>query len=527
MRPTAPSCAIVALTVAASALGAAAQPVTQEWTRTATFPPYTYGTMVAVGPDQNVISVGWTPGASDIVTTKHDGNGNQLWQAHYTMPSYELVSTWVAVDASGNVIVTGYPQTFSGNPVQVGLLTLKYDSSGALLWDDLYPGTWAFTTRAIVDDAGNIYVTGRGWFGTHDFITIKYASDGTVVWQDIFDQNGGFHTPTAMDLDANGNLLVTGTGLSGGLITALYDAAGVRQWVIEQVGIAGGSVRFTGDGHFLLTGSLYSPPTSNDFMLLKYDLGGQPTWERFYDFGGSEAGKKLALDAQGNVYVTGIQGVYSNWLTLKTDADGHLLWSRIYDAHAYNDEYPNFLVTGPQGEAYITGVGGPPPPGPNLSYLSMVTLRYDADGTTAWTQTHYQWASRGVGVALGSDNSVYAVGMGNSITTIKYAQPVAGLAAAAVDPRNGPTLFPAAPNPFRSDVALRYELTAAGPVHLAVFDVSGRMVANLVSGTRGAGVHQVVWNGRDDSGAATSPGVYLVRLQSGSGELTDKVVRVR
>ncbi|MFN0151105.1 MAG: T9SS type A sorting domain-containing protein [bacterium] len=505
-----------------------ADPAVQEWIKTYPWPPYTYGAMIALDPDDNVISVGHDPGASDIVTTKYDPAGNILWERHYTMEDYSLRATWVATDGDGNVIVTGYPQTFSSNPVQTGLLTIKYDSDGALLWDDLYSGTWAFAVRAVTDGVGNIFVTGRAWFGTYDFVTIKYAPDGSRAWLDVFDQGGGNHTPTSMDLDPSGNLLVAGGGLSGGMITTLYDASGQRQWVVERPGGAGSSVRWTNDGHFYLTGSWYTQSTSNDFRLLKYDAAGALTWERFYDFGASEIGTKLALDTQENVYVTGYQsgGGYANWLTIRVDPDGNLLWSRLQDSHPAYDEFPNFLVTGPQNEVYITGSGGPSPV-PGQSYIQMLTLRYDADGTTAWVGKHYAWASRGVGVALASDNNVYAVGLGNSITTIKYAQSPVDVPAPTSDGVGRVTLLASEPNPFRSDVALRYSLSGTTRVRLAIFDVSGRLVANLVDGVRGHGEHRVFWDGRDARGIATPPGVYVMRLSGGSGEVSRKIVRMR
>jgi hypothetical protein len=496
--------------------------VTEEWVRTAPFPPYTYGAMVALDPAGNVVATGHVPLASDLVTTKYDPDGNEIWQVHYTMPDYELVATWVTVDGDGNVIVTGYPQSFSSNPVPIGLLTVKYDAAGTFLWDDLVSATWGFSVRSLVDDANNIYVTGRGWFGTYDFVTIKYDPTGAVLWLDIFDQNGGFHTPTAMDLDDAGNLIVTGGGISGGLITVLYDSTGNRQWVIERSGSAGGSVRFTGDGHFYLTGSLYSPPTSNDILLQKIDMAGQLTWERFYDFGGSELGRRLTIDSHGNVVVAGFLGMYTNWLTLETDPNGTLLWSQIYDEHPANDEMPNFILTGPDDEVYVTGFGGPPAI-EFTSYLQMVTVRYDANGTEAWSQTHYVWASRGMGLALGDDRSVYVVGLGNSITTIKYSQPPAVGVPGTPALDGALTLRPPSPNPFRGEVAVHYSLPRGEHVRLGVFDLAGRRVAALVDRVQGSGEHREVWTGRNTRGDLAPPGVYIVRMRAGATERAEKV----
>lgn len=409
---------LAALALLVSLPSAAQTTATETWVRSDDN-GYPYGSMIAIDSEENVVATGWRLG-SYIVTKKYDPDGNMLWEQHYSIPNLQAVATWVLVDPFDNVVVTGYPQTFSSDPVQIGLLTIKYDSAGNLLWSDTYSGTWAAALRGISDADGNIYVAGRTWLGTYDFVTIKYAPDGTRVWLDVFDQNGGFHTPNSMDLDVEGNLIVNGGGLSGGFITVLYDTDGVRQWVIEGFGNTTTWARLTGDGFFYLAGRSYTPSTGDDVWLLKYDLSGNLVWEESYDFGGSEYGTQLALDSQGNVIVAGRQGVYSQWLTLKTDPEGALLWSKSYSENPSNDSWPSFIMTGPEDEVYVTGVGGPPPP-PCCSYRSMATLRYDADGSNPWKATYGTTSQRGVGLALASDRSVYVAG-DFMLTVIKYSQ---------------------------------------------------------------------------------------------------------
>ena len=381
---------------------------------------YPYGTMIAMDSQENVVVTGWRFG-DYIITKKYDPDGNMLWEQHYTVPDLQAVATWVLVDPFDNIVITGYPRTFSSDPVEVGLLTIKYDSAGNLLWSDTYSGTWAFAIRGISDSDGNIYVTGRAWFGTYDFVTIKYTPDGTRLWVDVFDQNSGFHTPNSMDLDSQGHLIVNGGGLSGGFITVLYNTDGVRQWVIERFGNTTTWVKLTGEGYFYLTGSVYNISTSTDIWLLKYDLNGSLIWEENYDFGNTtEYGTRLTVDSQGNIIVTGIQSVYSQWITIKVNPQGTLLWSNVYSDNPYNDGWPSFIMTGPDDEVYVTGVGGPPPP-PCCMFRSMATLRYNSDGSNPWTATYYATSQRGVGLALASDNSVYVAG-DYMLTVIKYSQ---------------------------------------------------------------------------------------------------------
>ena len=76
--------------------------------------------------------------------------------------------------------------------------------------------------------------------------------------------------------------------------------------------------------------------------------------------------------------------------------------------------------------------------------------------------------------------------------------------------------FEAKPNPFADRTRLSMDLAAAGPVRLAVFDVTGREVRILVDRVLPAGRHEFAWDRRDDCGRVLAPGVYLVRW-SGTG----------
>jgi len=71
------------------------------------------------------------------------------------------------------------------------------------------------------------------------------------------------------------------------------------------------------------------------------------------------------------------------------------------------------------------------------------------------------------------------------------------------------------PNPVTNVAAIDFTLPAAMPVDLAIFDVSGRAIATLASGTFAAGSHSVTWDGRDRDGNRVARGVYVYRLRAG------------
>ena len=71
------------------------------------------------------------------------------------------------------------------------------------------------------------------------------------------------------------------------------------------------------------------------------------------------------------------------------------------------------------------------------------------------------------------------------------------------------------PNPFNPLTTISYELESAGQVNLQVFDLAGRLVRTLYSGSESSGQHEKVWMGRDQTGRTVATGVYFYRLRAG------------
>ena len=63
------------------------------------------------------------------------------------------------------------------------------------------------------------------------------------------------------------------------------------------------------------------------------------------------------------------------------------------------------------------------------------------------------------------------------------------------------------PNPFNPTTQIKYDLPEASHVMLAVYDILGRKVAELVNGQVAEGYHTARWNALD-----VSSGVYFARF---------------
>ncbi len=89
------------------------------------------------------------------------------------------------------------------------------------------------------------------------------------------------------------------------------------------------------------------------------------------------------------------------------------------------------------------------------------------------------------------------------------------------------TLSQNVPNPFNPTTTIAFTLPMSRMAKLSVYNVLGQEVRSLLNGNMVAGNHSVVWNGIDDSGRAVTSGVYFYRLETGSMQVTKKLMLLR
>jgi hypothetical protein len=83
------------------------------------------------------------------------------------------------------------------------------------------------------------------------------------------------------------------------------------------------------------------------------------------------------------------------------------------------------------------------------------------------------------------------------------------------------------PNPFNPTTTIHYGLALQTTVEIRIYDVVGRFVRELVSGTKVAGNHAAVWDGTDRRGAQVASGVYFVKMAVGRDVFTKKMVLLK
>ena len=296
------------------------------------------GNAIKVDGSGNVFITGYTTvrnGAytkKDYLTVKYNSGGTQQWFKTYNGPAnQDDEAIAIGLDPLGNIYVTG--TSFAGkDPLgEQDYLTIKYNTGGTQLWTARYNGPASEPDRATdlaVDNAGNVYVTGYATNVGLDFGTVKYNTNGVQQWAALYNGPGnGGDLAFAIDVDLAGNVYVTGSDqkasntYNADYLTIKYNSAGVKQWTARFNGTANDNdeandIVVDKSGNVYVTGWTNGVSPSWDMTTIKYNPGGAQQWVKTYDGpkDSADVGNKIALDANGNVYVAGAStGKTSHW----------------------------------------------------------------------------------------------------------------------------------------------------------------------------------------------------------------------
>ena len=76
------------------------------------------------------------------------------------------------------------------------------------------------------------------------------------------------------------------------------------------------------------------------------------------------------------------------------------------------------------------------------------------------------------------------------------------------------SLQPNSPNPFNPATVIGFSLAVESNIRLSVYNLLGERVRMLVQGRKGAGVHSVIWDSRNDQDHPVPAGMYIYRLEA-------------
>ena len=308
-------------------------------------------------------------------------------------------------------------------------------------WVQRYNGTANGIDEAIAiaaDNTGNVYITGRsqGSNSGFDYVTIKYDTDGNEEWVQRYGGTGDDEA-IAIALDNQGNVLVTGYATIGSTFdyaTIKYNSDGIELWVQTYNGPGNSldqasSVAVDDQGNVYVTGVSVDNNSGRDYATVKYNTDGAEQWVSRYNGPGNfdDLASSISVDQAGNVYVTGSSIGASNdndYATIKYSTNGVEQWVKRYNNITGGTDQATAIKVDNFQNIYVTG--NSQGSGTNFDYS---TIKYDTNGNVLWTSRYnYQllngddWA---YSLALDNSGNVYVTGISTGFSmgdylTVKY-----------------------------------------------------------------------------------------------------------
>ena len=396
---TAPELMISDVSPVSTQLGGVSLVNTQAWVRSYTRDIYNNSSASTAVVDEagNVIVAGSSqaPASSDdMLTIKYAGDGTPLWTNFWDGAAHlHDYADYLAADAAGNVYVAGRSEVAA---TTWDVVVIKYSADGQLLWASHYNryGTnYCGPGGLAVDAHGNVLITASISFATTAFITIKYDPSGNAVWTNYYKGTvSGSDWAAAMAMDKDGNVLVTGdsdgdgTGLN--YVTLKYAPDGTALWTNRYINgwtAIPSAMTLDRDGSVIVTGDLVQSP--HQYATVKYTSEGIPLWTNLVATPSYQGGNlpRVVADIGGNIFLTGgtpgADSTNDNFTTVKLSASGVPLWTNSFFATNFDNLAPAGTAVDSAGNFYLACHSS----GPGGTNADFVTIKYNTAGGAIWT----------------------------------------------------------------------------------------------------------------------------------------------
>ena len=83
------------------------------------------------------------------------------------------------------------------------------------------------------------------------------------------------------------------------------------------------------------------------------------------------------------------------------------------------------------------------------------------------------------------------------------------------------------PNPFNPSTTITFDLSEDADVKISIYDMTGRLIKELLNERLTVGDHTINWDGNDEMGNPVSGNVYFYNLQTGDYSQTKKMVLIK
>jgi len=333
-------------------------------------------------------------------------SGATLWTKFYdggftASDSYRSV----AKGPAGSVYASG--SCYPGSATRNDIVVARYNAKGTRLWLKRFAGPGDSVDNAtdmVVDGSGNVYVCGVAWTalsapgydGESSLVLAKYSPAGQLLWSDVWSgEFDGVNSASALAQAKGGGVFVAGTstgmGTGTNIVLLRYNAAGVRQWggPVRYVGPAGDDqaqdVAVDADGNAYVTGSGPNLAGDSDAIVVKWNAAGEREWSQLYDSGAAldDYGQRITVTPGGTACVSGWIARTGNdldWLLLKYTAGGTQAWARIWGGPAHGADAPADMAMDGKRNIYLTGYSY------GAAYARCVTRKYSLAGKVLWSR---------------------------------------------------------------------------------------------------------------------------------------------